>query len=139
MDKAVEAVYAKHVDELQKFKEFYWVFVNWMSIHHKGRPITQYFKEKGYQTAAIYGMRELGELLYDELYDSEIKIEYVIDQKPGSVYAEVLVLDPDSILPEVDVVVVTAIHYYDEIQKVLSQKLKCPIVGLNTIVYSLNY
>lgn len=42
-------------------------------------------------------------------------------------------------LPEVDVVVVTAIHYHNEIQKQLSQKVKCPIVGLNTIVYSLDY
>lgn len=139
MDKEIEAVYAKQADVLQKYREFYRVFVNWMSIHHKGRPITQYFKEKGYQTVAIYGMRDLGEFLYDELYDSEIKIEYVIDQKPGSVYAEVPVLTPDDELPEVDVIVVTAIHYYDEIQKKLSQKVKCPIVGLNTIVYLLDY
>ena len=40
-------------------------------------------------------------------------------------------------LAPVDVIVVTAISYFDEIEEKLSERVDCPVVSLEDIVYEL--
>ena len=129
----------KQKEALEKQKEFYNILVRWVSIHHKGRTIDQYFIEKGFKSIAIYGMSDLGELLYDELFDTNIEIKYVIDQCHERVYAEVPVLSPEDELEKVDAIIITAVHYFEEISEVLIKKINCPMISLDTVTYSLNY
>lgn len=126
-------------EELIKQREFYSILVRWINIHHKGKTIDQYFIEKGYKSIAIYGMAELGELLYDELFDTSIEIKYVIDKRHERVYAEVPVCSPEDELEKVDAIIITAVHYYGEISEKLIKKIDCPMISLDTVVYSLNY
>ena len=51
------------------------------------------------------------------------------------IYADVDVVTPEDVLEPVDVVVVTAIYYFDEIEENLSGKIQCPIVSLEDILY----
>jgi hypothetical protein len=37
-------------------------------------------------------------------------------------------------LPEFDVIIVTAIHYYDEIKLDLSNNVGCPIISLMNVI-----
>ena len=126
-------------DELNKQKRYYNILVGWINIHHREKTIEQYFIEKGLKSIAIYGMAELGELLYDELFDTEIKIKYVIDKCRASVYAEVPVFSPEDELEEVDAIIITAVHYYDEICETLVKKIDCPMISLDSVIHSLNY
>jgi len=41
----------------------------------------------------------------------------------------------DDSLEDVDVVIVTAITFFDEIETKLSEKLDCPIISLEDILY----
>ena len=43
----------------------------------------------------------------------------------------------DDDLEEVDAVVVTAITFFDEIEEKLSQKIDCPIISLEDILYEI--
>ena len=80
-------------------------------------------------------MKELGERLYDELKDSDIKVLYAIDKNADAIYAEVDVLTPDDDLPEVDLIVVTPVHYFDEIEEMLADKVDCPVISIEDVVY----
>ena len=40
-------------------------------------------------------------------------------------------------LPETDVIVVTAIYFYEEIREELSQLVDCPIISLEDVVYEI--
>ena len=82
-------------------------------------------------------MKELGERLYDELRDSEVEVKYIIDKNADAIYADIDVLTPEDELEEVDAIVVTAIHYFDEIEEMLEQKVDCPILSLEDIVYEI--
>ena len=84
--------------------------------------------------SAIYGMKELGERLLDELKDSEVEVKYIIDKKADMMYADVDIVTPEEPLDEVDAIVVTAIHYMDEIEEMLEQKVDYPILSLTEIV-----
>ena len=52
--------------------------------------------------------------------------------------AEVPILTIEDELPEVDVVVVTAVFYYDQIAEGLLNRIECPVVSLEDILYNVS-
>ena len=109
----------------------------WILIKIKKKRISDYLKQNGYSAIAIYGMNMIGELLVDELNDSDIEIKYGIDKRAEYIDAEIDMLKPDSELPDIDAVVVTAAAYFDEIKLSRASKLDCPILSLETILHEL--
>lgn len=118
-----------------KVHQLYMAFDQWLRIRQEGRTLAEYFKNHNYKTVAIYGMKELGERLYDELEDSDITVRYIIDKNADAIYADVDVVTPDAELEDVDVIVVTALYYFGEIEEMLSEKVNCPIISLEDILY----
>jgi glycosyltransferase involved in cell wall biosynthesis len=107
----------------------------WVKVKQKGKNLASYFEKNGFHTIAIYGMSYAGETLLDELKDTKIKVAYAIDKKVDSIYADVDIVSMDDDFEEVDAIVVTAITFFDEIEKTLSQKVDCPIISLEDILY----
>lgn len=126
----------KKADNYTKHELFYPLLVAWLSIRQENRNLENWFVKRGYKHIAIYGMKELGECLYEELRISSVKVDYVIDKKTERIYTEVEVYKPENILPEVDIIVVTAISFFEEIKADLKDKIKCDIVSLEDVVYS---
>ncbi len=128
---AKEKLYAgKHLAILQLFNQ-------WMVTKQEGKSIAEYLQKSGIRTVAIYGMSYVGERLYDELKDSGIAVKYVIDKNADGIYAEVDVLGPKEDLPEVDLIIVTAVFFYDEIEKDLEKVTACRISSLEDILYEM--
>ena len=75
-----------------KVHELYMAFDQWLRVRQEGKTLVEYFEKEGYKTVAIYGMKELGERLYDELQGSGITVEYIIDKNADSIYADVDVI-----------------------------------------------
>lgn len=121
----------------RKVHALYMAFDQWLRIHQEGKTLVEYFRQNQYQTVAIYGMKELGERLYDELKGTDVTVRYIIDQNADMIYADVDVVTPEDVLEPVDVIVVTAIYYFDEIEENLSGKIQCPIVSLEDILYEI--
>lgn len=120
-----------------KVHELYMAFDQWLRLRQEGKTLVEYFEKEGYKTVAIYGMKELGERLYDELKGSDVTVEYIIDKNADQIYAEVDVITPDEELKPVDVIVVTALYYFDEIEEMLSDKVDYPIISLEDILYEI--
>lgn len=125
----------KKEDDLKKFNEFYLILLQWIRLHQEGRTAANYFRKNGFNSVAIYGMKELGEALLEELTNSEITVKYGIDRDADNVYVGVDVYKPDERLEDVDVVVVTAVHYFDEIENDLKNKIKAKIVSIEDVVW----
>lgn len=106
---------------------------NWVRVKQEGKNLSSYLKEQGYKRIAIYGMSFAGETLVNELMDSEIELTYGIDQRDG-LYSYINILSIDNALPEVDAIIVTAITFFDEIERVLKNKVSCPIISLSDII-----
>lgn len=122
---------------LKKVHVLYCAFDRWLQIRQAGKTLAEYFQKNNYKTIAVYGMKELGERLVDELENSGIKVCYAIDKNADNIYSVVDIVTPDDDLEPVDVIVVTAIYYYDEIVDVLSKKVDCPIVSLEDVLFEL--
>lgn len=111
----------------------------WLKIKHRGNiHIREYFEKEGYKTIAVYGLSHVGERLLEELKDSEVEIKYAIDKNAAGIYLDIEVYSPDDNLPRVDAVVVTAVYFFDEITHNLKDKVTCPIISLEDIMYDMD-
>lgn len=124
-------------DNIQKLREFYCILNQWIYIHHQRKSLVEYFEKHNYRNIAIYGMKELGKNLCDELMDSDISVDYVIDMNKKNTYKSLKLYRPDDNLPQIDIIVITAIHYYKDIKRKLEDKVKCPIISLESIIKEL--
>lgn len=120
---------------IDKFKNYYSVLTQWLTLKQKNKSLEKYFIDNGYKTIAIYGMGELGNRLYEELKPTKILVKYGIDKSFG--FGEIKIFNIDDELPEVDVIVVTAVFDFDKINNNLKNKVNCPIVSLEDIVYEI--
>lgn len=124
-------------ERVEKFKMYYNLLNQWLSIKQEGQSLSRFFLDNNYKTIAIYGMGELGNRLFLELKDSTIVVKYAIDQEAGYTYSDMEVLSLDNELENVDAVIVTPIFAYRDISEKLSDKVNCPIISLEEVIYSL--
>lgn len=118
-----------------KFKGYYNLLNQWLRLKQENKSLEAFFIENQYKTAAIYGMGELGNRLYDELKNSSVQVKYAIDENTAGAYSEIDVIRPEDDFPEVDVIVVTAVFAYSEIEKKLSARTGILVVSLEDVVY----
>ncbi|MCM1231287.1 MAG: hypothetical protein NC489_14295 [Ruminococcus flavefaciens] len=121
----------------QKHLALYLMMNQWVKVKQEDKSIVDYLKKEGYKRVAIYGMNYVGETLLKELSNSDIRVEYGIDKNANSIYADINVVLPDEDLRDVDVVIVTAVTFFDEIEEALMRKMNCPILSLETILYEI--
>lgn len=126
-------------DNLKKMTEFYVLLVKWLTSKQAGRSIPAYFERNKYHKVAIYGMKELGILLYDELRNSNVQVEYIIDRNADTMNLDISVnmFEPTDELPAADVIVVTAVHFFDDIKASLKDRVRCPVVSLDEVIRKL--
>ena len=120
----------------EKFKAFYDILVRWHMIRGTGNVVEKYLLDRGYKSIAIYGMKELGVILFEELKDSAVSVKYAIDRNASSICrGDIRIVTPDSEMDAVDAVVVTVIQSFDEIKDSVYGVLKCPVISIEDILF----
>ena len=127
----------KQKEYADKHLALYLLMNQWVKVKQENKSIEEYCLKKGYREIAIYGMNYVGETLLNELSGSEVKVKYGIDRNAGGIYADISVITPDDKMPEVDAVIVTPITFFDEIEGLLSQRIDCPIISIEDILYEI--
>lgn len=107
----------------------------WVKVKQEGKNLSEYLRKNGYKRIAVYGMSYAGKTLVDELKNTEIEVAYGIDKNADSIYVDFSIYSMEDNLEDVDAVVVTAITFFDEIAQKLSDKMDCPIISLENILY----
>lgn len=110
----------------------------WMKTKQGGRHIREYLEENNYKSVAVYGMSHVGKCLLEELKDCGVQIKYAVDRNGAAVNSDIKIYTPEDALPEVDVMIVTAVYYYNEICNNLKDKVTYPIVSLEDILFSID-
>ena len=124
-------------DNRVKMTEFYFLLVRWNRLKNNNQMISDWLKKHNISKIAIYGMKELGFLLYEELKDSDINICYAIDMEAEKIVCELNVLKPEEISENVDAIIVTAIHHYDDIEECLKIKGCGEAISLEDIIFEM--
>lgn len=127
----------KYANMSKKHLTLFLMMNQWVKVKQEGKNLAAYLKKKGYRNIAVYGMSYAGETLVNELKDTDIKVIYGIDKNAASIYANMDIVSMDNDLKKVDAIVVTAITFFDQIKKELSEKIDCPVISLEDILYLL--
>lgn len=125
-----QAMSDKHLD-------LFLMMNQWVKVKQGGKNLSEYFEKNGYKKIAIYGMNYAGETLLEELKGTKTEVAYGIDKNAEHIFSDVSMFSVEDDLEEVDAVVVTAITFFDEIEEKLSEKMDCPILSLEDILYEI--
>lgn len=128
-------MYEKEKCLSDKHLEMFLVLDRWIQNIQDGKNIGGYLTECGVKTIIIYGMNYLGKRLYKELIEEGIEIKYLIDQRKNIVFNGMNVKQLEEKMDPADVVIVTSIYYFEEIERELKIKFTCPIISLADIIY----
>lgn len=115
-------------------------YESWVDVLIGKKKISEYLLENGYCHAAIYGMGRIGKQLYKEFCDSNISVDFVIDQKMSKMtryYKNVPCFDIKSELPHTDIIIVTVSAEADKIINELRKKTNEPVKSMNDILFVL--
>lgn len=113
------------------------LFNQWLNTKQDDKSVIDYFHRENIKSIGIYGMGYVGDRLYYELKDSDIEVKYGIDRNADNINSDLEILSPDVNLPDVDVIVVTSIYYFYEIEAMLNEKTDITILSIEDILYEI--
>lgn len=120
-----------------KHLEMFLLMNRWFWNKRNGKKISDYLREKGYQSVIIYGMGYIGECLYSELKDDGVDVKYLVDNGKQTNRDGNKIYKLSEQMDGADVVIVTPIYYFEELEKKLSLKFKSTILSIADIIYRL--
>lgn len=109
----------------------------WTMNAYKGIRITDFLMKREWLSVVVYGAGDVGKCLLAELSDSDIVVQYVIDRRKTDLDLplDCPVYSPEDELPAADCVIVTAVMDYGEISRSLKNRLGCPFISIEDIVF----
>lgn len=131
-------------NEKDKYAYSYLTVEQYLKQKCKGKNLGQFFKFHGYEKIAIYGIGDLGEIIYEDISRSDINIEFFIDRNYKNFsrgYGNIPVIDIKDIPNQsnVDAILISPIFLCNDIIDNLL-KVGCKleqIVNLTDAVYGL--
>lgn len=117
-----------------KFEQYMKLLDCWMEMREKGITVVEYLQDKNINKVAIYGFGNFGRHLLWELKQSDISVEYIIDQQGEKINAPLPVFLPTDNLPDSDVIIVTTFWIFDKIRNILPEDRK--LIALDDIIYN---
>ena len=126
-------------NEIKKIKQKYELVFHWLEIEISNKDIIDFFYDRSVKSVAIYGMNDLGYMLYKKLVNSEVNVKYAIDNGIITLGRdEIKTVYIDDILEPVDMIIVAAIYQYESdcIKKVIEQRISTQVISLEELIYS---
>lgn len=126
---------AKNKDQsINKYKKYYSLMCSWIEIPNE--KISKFFLKNNIKSIGIYGIKDIGKHLYLQLKNSQVKVEYFIDQ---SSYVQGISDLPlyrlEDTLTDVDAIIVTPFMEFDLIKERLCKKNDFRILSIEEVVY----
>ena len=126
-------------NEFKKVKQKYELVFHWLELEMAHNDIISFFYERNIKSVAIYGMNDIGYMLYKKLVNSEVNVKYAIDNGIITLGRdEIKTVYIDDILEPVDMIIVAAIYQYESdcIKKVIEQRISTQVISLEELIYS---
>lgn len=123
---------------MNRYKKTAQYLDKWMEFREKGSSVNTWFEIRKLHKIAIYGYGIIGRHLIWELEQStdNINIVWILDRRADNIdVGKYPVYHPELLgtieLPEL--IVVCAIHDFDEIEALISSQVRVPVVSFETI------
>jgi hypothetical protein len=123
---------------MEKYLLYYQLLNHWLEAKHYGHNVAEYFHLYGYKNISIYGLGDMAERLMEDLSGSDIKIVYGVDRDLAcSLSMDLDTYSLEEEWPRADVMVVTPITSFEQINELVKGKARFPIISLEEVVWSI--
>lgn len=106
-------------ENANKYFDCFVTMKRWLENRNNGKTFDEYFIKCGYKEIAIYGAGDVGNLIYEEVKNSDVKVKYFVDRNGEGLGTideiPVITLNDIEKIEEVDIMVVSPIDNYDAI------------------------
>ena len=113
------------------------LLIKWMYLYHYGMTIKDWLDDTDKKTVAVYGMGDLGQLLYYELTDKNVEVLYTVDQNYEYKNSEIQIYPLKDGLEHVDVVIVTLLKPDKGLLKEVHKKTNSSVITLESVIEQL--
>jgi len=132
--KSENSIVNKMYERATKYLDITKIFDVWVSKIQKGKNIEEWFKRKNIHNIGIYGMSHLGQRLSDELKETSVSVKFVVDKNVKDTFTDMKIYSPEDEFENVELIVVTANFYFDEIKKIIEKKGDYKIISIKEII-----
>jgi len=138
----------KSFDEIKEseglYIDYYDLLNQWVQNKNDNKSVVDYLKQNKFNSVAIYGIDDIAIRLYEELKNTEIKLNYFIvedleDLKEKNI-DDISIIDKYEIesLEKVDAIIITDIKFYDEIEEELMDlDVDSEIISIEDLIYEI--
>lgn len=112
------------------------ILKKWFELKQQSKNIKEYFIRNQYYRVAVYGLSDLGIYLLRELNDNGLQVVYGVDRRAEKLEMDVPVFTLQDNLPGADVIIVTAVYFFRQIDEELRTKVECPVISLEDVLYT---
>ena len=132
----IKDIVNNYENERNRYMGYYYIIKEWLYNNQQKISILEYLEKNNIKKIAIYGIGTLGEMFFHEIKNTDIKVEYVIDQCINKNFHGITVTKLENINQQsiVDAIIITPIYDYTEIAKKIesynSQLLKISLEKL---------
>lgn len=137
VSKSKESLLQGRLMNSDKHLRLFLLMNQWLQIKQQGKEISSFFSKNGYKNIAVYGMSYVGERLIDELKNSGINVTYTIDRRAERLKSAIPMYSVEDELPEADVIVVTAVFFFEDIKEQLEVKTDIPVISMEDVLFDL--
>lgn len=120
--------------EKNKIDSYFHTLDKWLILKEEGKCLEQYFRNHNIKNIGIYGYGVLGRHLVKELYESDINIECIIDKNIPNNLSDIKIFKSMDQIQDLDMMVITAYYFWNEIVGLLNKKDGYQIVSLESII-----
>ncbi|MCI8301115.1 MAG: hypothetical protein HFI69_12385 [Lachnospiraceae bacterium] len=118
--------------QLSRYRQEVRALSNWLFLQEQNADIATWLMQRHYGRIGIYGLGELGRHLLTQLEQYPFEFLCCIDRNAKGLNLDIPVFLPDEI-PELDLLIVTNIHIYDDIYDELCQSTD-KIMSLESLI-----
>lgn len=125
--------------EIIKWRTYSNLMVQWVQMKRKGRNLSEYLEKYNCKKISVYGIGDIGKLCCDEILTSKtVEMLYIIDSNVRGNYKGYSIILPEQVNNEVDAIIITPVHSYVGIARVLCQYTEAKLISLEDMVVVLN-
>ncbi len=126
---------AKCKEKVEKYRQYWNVLDKWMSVLEKGIGLEEYFSNNGLKNIAIYGYGMIGKHFVEQIRNTDVKIDYIIDLKADIMTSDIPVFSlKENILPDVDLIVICVTYGQKDIMNELRKRTDSPMITIEEVV-----
>lgn len=126
----------KNEKNIKRLDLYYNLLIEWLAKKQKGFNYADYLYKLGYKKVVVYGVGELGVRFIEEMKNTVVHVVCAIDQNEACGYLDVKIISPgEQINEDIDLLIVSPIHVYADIEKSVKSYIECPIVSLEDVIY----